>query len=282
MKRLAWLAVVLSLVLSGSAVWAAGDFYVVGGRYAPGTKITYLPYIITAPGYYYLTGNLTYAGGDGIVIAANNVTLDLMGFTITGSSNNFQNGIYIDVNGGSVEVRNGIISGWNNAVGGHADFIRVIGVRAEGNTNGIGLSGNAVITGCTASGGSFTSGTGLYVGSNGAIRDCTVMNFYYGIEVSNATISNNMVLNCICAIEPEGGTTVNYNTVSNCTTGIDASNCSGNIIGNVIYINSGQTGIIPSTLTDLPNVLDQNTVSGAGTLYGLGTSATDWGVNGGH
>jgi hypothetical protein len=41
--------------------------------------------VITQPGSYYLTGNITVpAGKSGVVFAARNVTLDLNGFTITG------------------------------------------------------------------------------------------------------------------------------------------------------------------------------------------------------
>lgn len=40
------------------------------------------PYLITAPGYYYLTGNITVASGDAVNILADDVHLDLRGFTI--------------------------------------------------------------------------------------------------------------------------------------------------------------------------------------------------------
>ena len=41
---------------------------------------------ITAPGAYYLTGNLTVSSGNAITIAANNVALDLNGFTISSTA----------------------------------------------------------------------------------------------------------------------------------------------------------------------------------------------------
>jgi hypothetical protein len=101
-----------------------------------GTPITTVPTTITEPGVYYFTGNLTTLparlrgelppppGGpgacppqgchgpppiepvDGIVVEADNVTIDLMGFTLTGSGGEV--GISIDARR-NVTVRNGTI-----------------------------------------------------------------------------------------------------------------------------------------------------------------------------
>ena len=54
-----------AIILCSSAALADGNFYS-GGLW--GTKITNLPYTISAPGSYYLGGNLSYAEGDGIHI----------------------------------------------------------------------------------------------------------------------------------------------------------------------------------------------------------------------
>ena len=49
------------------------------------TPIEALPFTISAPGSYYVTGNLTgVAGQHGITIDADNVTLDLGGFELVG------------------------------------------------------------------------------------------------------------------------------------------------------------------------------------------------------
>ncbi len=50
------------------------------------TPISSAPYTITDNGSYYLTTNLTVSGGHAITIAANNVTLDLNGFTISSTA----------------------------------------------------------------------------------------------------------------------------------------------------------------------------------------------------
>jgi hypothetical protein len=52
----------------------------------PRKPISTAPFTISANGAYYLTGNLTVASGDAITIAANNVTLDLCGFTISSTA----------------------------------------------------------------------------------------------------------------------------------------------------------------------------------------------------
>lgn len=49
------------------------------------TPISALPFTISAGGSYYLTGNLTSAGGDGITVTAGNVTIDLNGFAMLGA-----------------------------------------------------------------------------------------------------------------------------------------------------------------------------------------------------
>jgi len=77
-----------------------------GVSVAPGGTIT-----ISQSGSYYLTSNLSVTEGDGILITANRVTLDLRGFTITSSTaSSFGEGI--DIDGSQVTVFNGhIVSG---------------------------------------------------------------------------------------------------------------------------------------------------------------------------
>ena len=115
MARKLWLIALVSLyLLSPAAALADGDIYV-GGPY--GTKITSLPYTISTPGSYYLGGNLTYAGdSDGITVNADNVTLDLMGFTLayTGTGTTYY-GIYMQGRK-NVEIRNGTVRGWFTGV----------------------------------------------------------------------------------------------------------------------------------------------------------------------
>jgi len=73
-------------------------------------------YIISTPGSYYLTEDLFSLGKHGILINADHVTLDLMGYRIWSSystanppANTDFDGIYIHDNGEDIEIRNGIV-----------------------------------------------------------------------------------------------------------------------------------------------------------------------------
>jgi hypothetical protein len=292
MKKLLLLALVGALLVSTVPVLADDGFYVIPTRATPGTSITYLPYTITAPGYYFLNRNLTYAAGYGITIDADNVILDLMGFCLTGpsTSNSFY-GILIHGRT-NVEVRNGTISGWKSGIvtyeGG--SNLRVIGIRANGNTYGIYLGGTGhLIKGCSASPGTFSSGAGLVIVGEGTISNCMAMNFNWdsnynnsgvGIFVGGGTVSDSVVINCTgtdaSGIITQNGT-VSHNSVINCTTGIQM--IGGSLIGNAISATSGQTAL---KFDGTPVVADQNSFDlGAGANYYSGTWAGTWGVNGG-
>jgi len=78
------------------------------------TDITALPYTISAPGAYELTGNLTGVSGfDGITIASSDVTLDLNGFSLIGVPGS-GNGVRLTPFAGyeGIRVENGVIRDW--------------------------------------------------------------------------------------------------------------------------------------------------------------------------
>jgi parallel beta-helix repeat protein len=76
----------------------------------PRIPISSLPYTISAPGSYYVTGNLTSTLG-GITIAASGVTLDLMGHTLDGTGAT-GSGIFVSNLRNDIAIRNGIIRNW--------------------------------------------------------------------------------------------------------------------------------------------------------------------------
>ena len=113
----------------------------------PGTPIASLPYVITQPGHYYLTRNLQVVSGDGITIDAENVTMDLMGFALTGSGS-AGNGVTSDsaTTRWSNTIRNGVVRGWENGVL-TPNFVRGTFEDLRITHNGVGIevgSGNAV------------------------------------------------------------------------------------------------------------------------------------------
>ena len=63
-------------------------------RTDPRTPISSLPYTITNSGSYYVVSNL-HSTTDGIVIETSGVTVDLMGFSITGDGDNGDYGIHV-------------------------------------------------------------------------------------------------------------------------------------------------------------------------------------------
>jgi hypothetical protein len=173
--RLLWL-VVAAVLLLGSVAWGQ-DFYVIGGGGSPaGTKISTLPYTITTPGFYYLTGNLNYSSttGNAITINADDVTLDLMGFALTGPGAATGTVEAITISGRTnVEVRNGTVR--NFFVGVHDGDInngkkhRALNLRVTNTTFGIIFDGqNHLIKNCSSMD---NINTGLHIGS-GMIVDC--------------------------------------------------------------------------------------------------------------
>lgn len=74
------------------------------------TAIESTPYTISTSGSYYLTKNLTHTNllADGISITADNVTLDLNGFTLTGPDSGSPNGIAA-TNKKNIVIKNGTV-----------------------------------------------------------------------------------------------------------------------------------------------------------------------------
>jgi parallel beta-helix repeat protein len=255
-KRFLLLALVFSVMVTTAPVSADGEFYVIAGGGGVGTKITSLPYIISTPGFYYLTGNLNYSNNTGraITISSDNVTLDLMGFAITGLNRGATRGILGENSGGlkNVEIRNGTVQGFEfgitDATSSSTSF-RVFNARVRENSYGITLPG-----------------------SGNLIKGCTVSNNTDGIYVNMSTASGNVVENCGRGIFGTG--TISGNLVKNCATGIEIHGAGGSVIGNTVFCDTGQTGI--SLSTSAPIIMDQNTVSGTGTHYSGGGSNTVW------
>ena len=73
----------------------------------PRTPIASVPYTITQSGSYYLAGNLT-STGNGITVNADDVTIDLMGYTLAGPGSGTNYGIFMETRM-NVEIKNGTI-----------------------------------------------------------------------------------------------------------------------------------------------------------------------------
>ncbi len=207
---------------------------------------------ITAPGSYYLTGNIVgQAGRSGISIESSGVTLDLMGFNMRGVPGSLD-GISMTFDLPRIIIRNGTISGWgangirtriqggliegvnvsSNAAWGLIDSggrsLRVSGCTAYengagvSNSGGIRTSGRSLIEACQAQ---VNEGTGLRIGPASTIMDCTTfLNSADGILVGNLSLAirNNCSNNFGAGILLEARTRIEENHCSANTVGIQA------------------------------------------------------------
>jgi parallel beta-helix repeat protein len=200
-----------------------------------------VPLVITSPGSYCLISNLTVLSPDGTAISINadNVTIDLNGFTISGPVKGARQGYCIMDHMRMVEnvvVRGGTVRdcglavhlpGWNNRV----ENVRV-----------------------------FEAGHGIFVGRSSVVSQCQVASGGVGIGTDDGTmVLNNTIYSmdhrCIGtsggALDPVGGVTVmgnncrlspigirvqgkgnriEGNTITQCGTGIDLTEGSENYI----------------------------------------------------
>ena len=177
---------------------------------------------ITQRGSYYLTGNITgVAGKHGVEITASGVTLDLMGFDLSGiPAMGAFDGVSATVfSRTNITIRNGSVRGWGGegvdlgTVG--ASNSAVIDVRASNNTgNGILTGSFSMITGCTAS---LNTGDGIVAGEGSTITGCTAsFNNGNGIwALEGCTISNcTPQVNTLDGIRVTSGCVVLANTCS--------------------------------------------------------------------
>jgi hypothetical protein len=227
----------------------------------PRTPITSLPYTISASGSYYLAKNLN-ATGTAITVTADNVTIDLCGFTLTGPSSGVNYGIYM--NGRSnVEIRNGTICNFYGGIQeesalngiGH----RVIGIRAIANSRyGIQLYGNGhEVKNCIArnNGGGATVDPvyGIYVDTGCTVTGNTVYNNGYSATVS------------VYGIFAGQGSTVSANNASR--NGASSSSwvwgilvgSGSSVIGNTVTLTgNGASGTVCGIGLDGNSLVDQN------------------------
>jgi parallel beta-helix repeat protein len=147
----------------------------------PRTPIDHLPFPITRRGSYVLVHDLGSTGGDGITIAADNVTVDLDGFSLDGR-NVGSNGI--TTSGGSrtnVRVLNGHLLHWQNFGANLSNvsdgLVENLTLLENGNVPSPGIGGGLSMgSSCVTRDCVFTSDTqvSVVVGACCILEDCTV------------------------------------------------------------------------------------------------------------
>ena len=239
MKHSTLLSAGTPLLIAAAAVFAVGDLNPPAGSVtATGKRLTEIEpriainatntpgdatalFVISQPGSYYLTGNLSgVSGKSGILISADDVTLDLGGFRLFGGPGSLR-GITLAGFRAGLQIRNGTIVGWGgDGLGGVADSSTIQGIKSRAN-GGWGLNGSGSyglrIEGCSAltNGLALASTGGIRGGNAGSlILDCTSsyntgsgFSVENGSEVSGSTsaansgsgfsaASNCTILNC--------------------------------------------------------------------------------------
>jgi hypothetical protein len=142
------------------------------------------PVIIGEPGSYYLTGDV-YTTGAGIFIDADEVTLDLNGFTLEGGT---RDAIDNSHNYRNLVVRNGVLRGWEGSgLGDYGIGTQVIEVSAYSNgEDGIRVGSSSVVTGCIANG---NGENGISVGPGSVIRrSVSVGNIHNGFSLGTRSM----------------------------------------------------------------------------------------------
>jgi len=175
----------------------------------PGTPISSVPYTIAESGSYYLCANAQTTSNmfSGITIYADNVTLDLKGFSLIGDGTAGLHGVFIEGNRKNITIRNGTITNWggNGVDGETATKCRAEDLQVIDNAgSGIRLLGNEQqVRNCVASdngGSALISISGIAVGVGSVVTGNTVNgngtgatgSYVFGIHVrEGSTVTGN-------------------------------------------------------------------------------------------
>ena len=248
-----------------------------------------IPLTISTPGSYYLTEDVN-SSGTAITVTINDVTIDLMGYTIKGPDAGTNYGIYMSGRS-NVEIRNGTVRDFydgilENSTSGQGH--RVIRVRSVSNgLHGIFLRGSGnLIKDCTVSDNGISASNtiyGIFAGEGSTVIGNTAYNngtsvsigYVNGIYTSlGCTVTGNTAYNngtsadkVVYGISAGGGSTVTGNTAYNNghygksgVYGIHVDNgCT--VIGNTAFCNGiGSTGVYGWGIHLAGNnLVDQNT-----------------------
>lgn len=198
----------------------------------PRIPISSLPFLITEPGSYYLTGNLTTPPDTtGISISASNVTIDLNGFAISGSGGGgigtagppknilVRNGTVRDFAGDGIDLRDSDGSVIENV---RAQSCGEFGLRVgkggivrdcavSSNSTGIGGLVGCLIVNCTSRA---NTNDGINVGEGSTVTACvSLANGGDGINTGN----NSTITSCTIQSNGGNGVTASRSSVIDCT-----------------------------------------------------------------
>lgn len=194
-----FLAVILTLVISTMLIFGQGSLTPPGAP-TPTMKsldqiearkvISSAPFIINASGSYYLTNNLSVSSGDAITISVNNVSLNLNGFTISGTAASATgNAIKMSSGVRNITITNGIINSGVTVSGGTYS--------GPGFVSGIGFNGtapaNVRVSNITVSG---VLANGIYLDINGTLVQNCLVDTAGANGIYAATVTDSFAGNC--------------------------------------------------------------------------------------
>jgi parallel beta-helix repeat protein len=248
-----------------------------------------LPLSITSPGSYYLAENIL-AGGDGISIEADDVTIDLMGFSLRGGTGS---AISACCSITQATVKNGTISGWEGHGVDLAAFnnCTVADVRAQENgITGIRLGpGGLVVNSTVRENGS----SGIQV-TGGVVRGSTaIANVRQGINLGSGSVASDCAASwngeaginsgnrCVitrCSADSNTGAGIvasSWTSVAGCTTTFNGQQGIRGLVGLriegcVVVENSGDGIQIGGESYVIGNTCDRNNQAGI-RINGVGT-----------
>ena len=170
----------------------------------PETEIASLPFVISRSGYYFLKTNLTLTTPevDGIVVNADKVGIDGLGFSVVGPGEGSGHGIAQNPTNRYVMMANATLIGWlgagKYAVHAAGGGNRIENVVVIGNSKGIFCGDSSTIASCVVvSNAVQESGCGIYAKTGSEVAGCAVAGVAgrldgFGIRVE----SNSAVRRC--------------------------------------------------------------------------------------
>lgn len=230
---------------------------------------------ISQPGSYYLTGNMDIsANSSGIIVEANGVTVDLMGYSIRYTGDGFA-GNAISVRASNVTIQNGHIlsttthDGSTFTLGG---FDR--GVFVPGSVNGVTLY-NSTVRNLSVRG---TRGDGIILfGRPSMVENCTV-----SIAGGQGIYSHGIAKNCY--VQTSGSSGISGFSILDCRVdGAVGNGITANIVANSRASSLGGSGIKADTVTDSQGQSSSTSSSHRGIDCINGTvNTSDGNASGGH
>jgi len=229
-------------------------------------------FAIGAAGSYYLTSNLSVSINDGIQIKAGDVTLDLMGFTVSSTAPGPASGtgIKVDANLTAVSIRNGKVRsaatlnvnagttnnvGFQNGISGSPSAISlsVSDVEVSG-VQGLGIVDCEVVERCRVNNAQF--------GINGCrkVSDCSVDRCKFGISAG----VQSLVTRCRAGAYGPGSKAIaaEESTISDCSASATGANC--------VAISGGTSAGFGSAINNCQAWASTDGATPGGTITGIG------------